>query len=530
MEYNVGMYLRLSRDDGKIGESNSIASQRNIIEKYCEQYKNFTIVNEYIDDGFTGTNFNRPGFNKLLEDIENKKINCVITKDLSRLGRDYLDAGNYIQKYFPQYGIRYIAVNDNYDSCKAGYDLMVVIKNLFNEQYSRDISKKVQSGMRARAEQGLFIGSHACYGYKKSKENKNKLVIDEEAAIVVKRIFNLYLQGYPKTTIAKILNNDNILCPTEYKRINNINYKNPNKLKTTSYWTNTSINAILRQENYTGTLVQCKKNTSRYTFNKKINEDDWIRVPNSHKPIIDTETFNKVQELLKLKTRKSNFNENIGIFAGLIRCGDCGRALIKSKEYRQYNGKKYNYISYRCRTYKQYGKDLCSSHRIGYNALVDVILNDINELIYKLNNIDKIIEKIAKNDKKIDEHKKRISIMEEDLKRLKIKKMKAYSDYTENLLTKDEYICFKNDIITKEQGLNKAIKYLNIEPKDRLHTLLSNEVIRKLYNKEKFTEEDLTREMVTELIKSIVVYENKETKEKTIEITYTFSNELELLN
>lgn len=530
MIYKVGMYLRLSKEDGKNKESNSISSQRGIIEKYCEQNKDLKIVKEYVDDGFSGTNFNRPGFKQLINDIEDKKINCVITKDLSRLGRDYLDVGGYIQKYFPRNEIRYISVNDNYDSNTTEYNLMVPIKNVFNEQYSIDISKKVKSGIRSKAERGFFIGSHACYGYRKDIDNKNKLVVDNEAAIIVKKIFNLYLQGYPKATIAKMLNKDKIPCPTEYKKLNNINYVNPNRLKTTAYWSNSSINSILRQENYTGTLVQCKKNTSKYTYNRKINKADWIRVPNTHEAIIDIETFNKTQDLLNLRTRKSNFNENIGIFAGLIKCGDCGRALIKSKECTKYNGKKYYYTSYRCRTYKQYSKESCSSHRIGHNTLVNTVLNDINDFIYKLNNIDSIIEKIAENDNRINENKRLINSIEEELRKLGGKKIKAYHDYSDELLTRKEYINFKNDIICKEENLKRSLEYLNIEPEDKLQTLLSNPIIKKLYDKEKLTELDLTREMVTELVKSIVVYENKETKEKTIEITYTFSNELVLLN
>lgn len=529
MIYKVGIYLRLSREDGDKAESNSITSQKNLINAYCSKHDNFVVYKEYVDDGYTGTNFQRPAFLALLKDIQQEKVNCIITKDLSRLGRDYLETGNYIEKYFPKYKVRYIAINDSYDSEKSGYSLMVPIKNLFNEQYSRDISKKVQSAMRTRAERGLFIGSHACYGYKKSSTNKNQLVIDEYASEVVKKIFNLYLQGYGKLSIAKILNKNHILCPTEYKKNCGENYCNPNRLKTTTYWTQSSVNAILRQENYTGNLVQGKKNTSKYTFEHKINKADWIRVPNTHEPIIDKETFDKVQELLSLRTRQSDIQETVGLFAGLIKCGDCGRALIRSKECTRYKDNKYYYISYRCRTYKQYSKEACTSHRIGENALISTILSDVNELIYKLNNIEKIIEKIAESDEKLIEKQKRIKDIQYELSKLSAKKTRAYNDYNEDLLTRDEYIQFRNDISIKEETLNKSLVYLINKPEDSLHTLLSNPIIKKLYNRTCLTENDLTREMIVQLVKSIIVFENKETKEKCVEITYTFSDEIELL-
>jgi DNA invertase Pin-like site-specific DNA recombinase len=529
MIYKVGIYLRLSKDDGYKAESNSIGSQRNLINDYCAKHNNFIIYREYVDDGCTGTNFNRPGFLELLNDIEQGNINCVITKDLSRLGRDYLEMGNYIEKYFPEHKIRYIAVNDAYDSINTDYSLIVPIKNLFNEQYSRDMSKKSQSAIRIRAARGLFIGSHACYGYKKSPTNKNQLIIDEYAAEIVKKIFNLYLQGYGKQSIAKILNKDNILCPTEYKKRNGENYRNPNKLKTTTYWTASSINAVLRQENYTGTLVQGKKNTSKYTFERRINKADWIRVPNTHEAIIDRETFDKVQELLSLRTRQNDMQNAVGLFAGLIKCGDCGRALIRSKECTKYKNNKYYYISYRCRTYKQYSKEACTSHRIGEKVLISTILNDMNELIYKLNNIDKIIEKVAESDNKVKEKQKSINDIKYELSRLSAKKSRAYNDYNEDLLTRDEYIKFKNDIINKEDTLNKKLACLSVEPEDRLHTLLSNPVIKKLYNRTALTENDLTREMIVELVKSITVFEDKQNATKHIEIVYTFSNEIELL-
>ncbi len=531
MIYNVGIYLRLSKDNGEKTESDSITNQRNIIKDFCLKYKNFNVCKEYIDDGYTGTNFNRPSFKDLIRDIENKEINCVITKDLSRLGRNYILSSYYIFNYFPSKGVRFISINDNYDSNDPEFNLIIPIKTIFNEQYSRDISKKVQSTILSKAREGLFIGSHACYGYKKSENNKNKLIIDEYAANIVKRIFNLFIQGKNKLAIAKILNEEKILCPTDYKIANGSKYENPRKLNSTCYWTANTISAILKQEIYTGTLVQGKRNASKFFYGtKRIKpETDWIKVENTHKAIIDKETFDKVQNLLSLNTRQNTFKENIGIFAGLIKCGDCGHSLIKSKECTKYKGNKYFYLSYRCRTYKYYGKSYCTSHRITHNVLVKAILNDLNLFIDKLNNIDKIIEKASEDKNKELENKTRIENIKKELRKLQKKKKRAYSDYNDDLLSKNEYLEFKNEIENKEIDLKNILEVLNIKPENKIHTLLENPIIKKLYNREKLTENELTRELIIEFVKSIIVYEDKETKEKNIEITYTFSNEIELL-
>ena len=257
--FNVAEYIRLSREDGDKAESDSIGNQRKLITDYLKDKDDFVLYDTYIDDGFTGTNFNRPSFKRMIADIEAGKVNCVIVKDLSRFGRDYIDTGKYLERYFPDNEVRFISITDNIDSMKQAYDMLLPIKNIFNEQYARDISKKVHASMKTKQRAGEFIGAFASYGYKKSPADKNKLVIDEYAAEIIRKIFKLYVAGNGKIRIASILNGEGILCPSEYKRLNGDNYRNSNRLNSTAYWTYSTVDHILKNEMYIGNMVQNKK-------------------------------------------------------------------------------------------------------------------------------------------------------------------------------------------------------------------------------------------------------------------------------
>ena len=233
----VAIYIRLSKEDGDKLESESVENQRKLIHHYLKGKEEFVVYDVYVDDGYTGTNFRRPNFERMIEDIEAGKVNCVIVKDLSRFGRDYIDTGKYLERYFPDKGVRFISISDNIDSMKQAYDMLLPIKNIFNEQYARDISGKVHASMTTKQKAGEFIGAFASYGYKKSPANKNKLVIDEYAAVVVRRIFDLYIKGNGKIRIAHILNEEGIVNPAEYKRLQGDNYQNSNRLdKTTVFY------------------------------------------------------------------------------------------------------------------------------------------------------------------------------------------------------------------------------------------------------------------------------------------------------
>ena len=372
--FNVAIYIRLSREDGDKEESDSVGNQRKLLTEYVAKKEDFIVYDTYIDDGYSGTNFNRPSFQRMITDIEDGKVNCVVVKDLSRFGRDYIDTGRYLERYFPELGVRFISVTDSIDSMKQAYDMLLPIKNIFNEQYARDISKKIQATVKSKQKAGEFIGAFTSYGYKKSPVNKNKLVIDDYAADVVRRIFSLYIQGYGKQRIAKLLNAEGILCPAEYKKVNGENYKNWNRLESTTYWSYSTINSILHREMYVGNMVQGTKHQRMRSKQKKMPKEDWIIVENTHEPIIDKETWEKAQSLLKKRTRELDLETNKNIFAGFVKCGDCGRSMAKNM-WRRADGSK-TYSLY-CGTYKRIGKEYCTPHTLPMAVLEDIVLGDL---------------------------------------------------------------------------------------------------------------------------------------------------------
>ncbi len=305
MQEKTALYLRLSKEDGDKEESNSIDSQRRLLLDYLSRRSNLELYEEYVDDGYSGTNYARPAFQRMLADAQAKKLTCILVKDLSRFGRNYLETGKYIQQVFPQLGIRFIAVNDQVDTKderQQGFDMMLPIRNIFNEGYSQDISRKVQSSFKVMQKAGAFCGAHTSYGYHKNPTNRHKLVIDPYAAAVVRDIYSWYLSGVGQRTIAAKLNEKGILCPSAYKQQNGENYHNSKRLDTTSYWTYTTIHRILQNEMYKGYMVQNKCVRKMRGKARQRPKEEWIIVPGTHEAIIDLEVWERVQELLKHRT------------------------------------------------------------------------------------------------------------------------------------------------------------------------------------------------------------------------------------
>lgn len=346
-------YLRLSREDGDKLESDSIRNQRSLINDFVKQHKEIQLVEEYIDDGYSGTNFDRPAFQRMLEDVKRKKINCIIVKDLSRLGRNYIETGRYLEKIFPFMGVRFIAITDHYDSATGSDDadqIIVPFKNLINDAYCRDISIKIRSQLDVKRKNGQFIGNFAAYGYLKDPEDKNHLIVDEYAADIVRLIFNLKIDGYSSQRIAAQLNEMGVLPPLEYKRSRGMNYNSGFRSGSDPKWAVTSINRILQNELYIGTMVQGKNRKINYKVKKSspIARENWIRVENTHEAIIPEESFQYVQSLLEIDTRIAPKRKSVYLFSGFVRCGDCGENMVKRSTTKK--GKKYCY--YHCSTYK----------------------------------------------------------------------------------------------------------------------------------------------------------------------------------
>lgn len=387
--YNVGAYIRLSRDES-YSDSDSIDNQIKLADYYCEN-NDLKIVEKYIDNGYSGTTFDRPGFQNLLRDIECGLINTVIVKDLSRLGRNYIQVGYYLHYYFPDKNVRFISINDDFDSLKHDNimeRLDVPLKNMMYDHMAYETSVKVKKSLRINKENGNFVGSSVIYGYRKNPEDIHKLIVDDEASDVVREIFNMFLLVMTKSEIAEELNKREVMTPALYKKTHNLGYTKPKK---DNKWNYEMIDRILRDENYTGTLVQGKRRNENYISHKEVNnpEEDWIKFENHHAELVSKEVFDKVQEMLKVQRRSTNKND---LLSGYLFCADCNgpMALIK--------GKKNSY--YYCRN--SLNKKICTKHRIRQNDLYNKIIELLNlkklddEIIGELNRdlITKYIDKI----------------------------------------------------------------------------------------------------------------------------------------
>ena len=375
--FRAAIYCRLSKDDDLDGESASIANQRDMLEHYCEK-QGWEVVEVYQDDGYTGLNMERPDLKRMIKAIERRQVNLVITKDLSRLGRNYLQTGYLIEDFFPRNGVRYIAMNDGIDTLRENNDI-APFKNILNEMYSKDISKKVHSSYLLKAQKGEFTGCVAPFGYRKDPEDKNHLLVDEETAPIVRQIFRWALEGHGPNFIRRRLEEQKVPCPTWWNRergIRNVRTKweKQDPINGRYMWDFSVIKDILMNPVYAGAIASQKKD---YRFKiGTIGEkkpQDWIVVEQRHEPLIDCKSFAIVQDKLKSRQRPRQ-NGETSLFAGLIKCGECGKSLTIRTTHA-----KHPQQIYACKTYGAFGKTHCSQHRVEYDTLYRLVLNKIRE-------------------------------------------------------------------------------------------------------------------------------------------------------
>ena len=526
--WKTALYIRLSQEDEECGkskqESNSITSQKTLLNEYINEHEDLTIYNTYVDDGFTGTDFNRPAFQNLLEDMKNKKINCVIVKDLSRLGRNYIEVGNYIEQVFPLFNIRFIAINDGIDSFKNKESLntiLVPFKNLINDEYARDTSIKIRTSLNGKKKNGEFVGAFSAYGYMKDPKDKHKLIIDEEAANIVRKIFDLNVNyGLGKVAICHKLNDLGILNPTGHKKLElGQNYNNYGIKEDNYLWTPSTIRNILSNEIYCGNTVQGKRRAKSYKIHKveKVPKEEWIKVKNTHEPNIDKNTFEKAQKLSKIDTKASQKTKTLSIWAGLIKCADCKMAMNKKTSTNK-SGNTYEY--YICSTYKKKSNKLCTKHTIKIENLENAVLSAINYHISLITNIEEIINKVNKITYKNENNgiEKNISYKQNEIVRLSNFKMSLYEDLKNEIITKEEYIEYKKKYEKNIEELKEHIQNLeNEKQKYEIQKNDKNEWLENFKNQRKIT--ILTRNILLELINSIYVHENGD-----ITIKFNFEN------
>ncbi|MFT9078540.1 recombinase family protein [Ethanoligenens sp.] len=530
----VGIYVRLSKDDERAGESVSIKNQKLMLTHYAEQQGWFD-YSIYCDDGYSGTSFQRPGVERLIEDAKDGKINLILVKDLSRFGRNYIQVGQFTDYVFPMIGCRFIAVNDGVDTLHNDNDMMP-FRNLFNEFQSKDTSKKIKAVKRACATAGRYIGAYAPYGYLKSSEDKHHLVIDEEVAPVVRRIFSLRCEGLGYRAIASVLNRDHILPPREhyYRLLQKINPFYSNHL-----WNEVTIKTLIRNEVYLGNTVQMKTGTASYKNHKQIKktEDNWIRVDGTHEPIIDRATWDLCVEIDRKRFKpRTHKNGEISLFGGLVRCADCGFAMRYCEEnHVRKNGSKVKYVSYVCGNYASSGKSACSAHIIYLKPLSELVLDDIRrQASGVLQDEDKVRQELLRQKSKQSEQQlaadhKALKTTGKRLKELDRLISSLYEDKVRGAIP--ESVCVGLMQKYEAERKEKTAQAHGLEEKIAASAQNEREVDSFLAAIKKYVAvEQLDREMLLELINYIEVGERfikGNQKYRKITIHYNFVGKIE---
>lgn len=513
--WQAALYLRLSREDGDKEESDSVVNQKELLNQFISLEPDVVVYDVYVDDGWSGTNFDRPDFIRMMVDIKAGKVNCVIVKDLSRFGRNYIDVGQYIEKIFPLLDIRFISVTDNLDSVKSPHTMntiMVPFKNLINDEYCRDISNKVRSSLDMKRKQGKHIGSFACYGYKKDPEDHNHLVIDEEAAEVVRDIYRWYISGMSILSISQKLNAMGVPNPSSYKKMQGLKYKNRYENIGMGKWPDSSVRRILSNQMYIGNLVQGTLKIKSYKVQvaQRQDKEDWIIVENTHEPIISKEDFETVQDLLLRNTRKAPERTTVHLFSGYVTCGDCGRSMARKENRHAYG----DYTYYVCKTHTKIDKTACSRHTTRADKLENIVLSSIQTQVALAVDMDDAIRSISTNANASKESLRLEKLLEkakDEVKEVESMTLDLYPDWKSGVISKEEYLELKKRFEDQKKNSMKKIRDLQDKIDDiekgqsGSNQFIDNFIMYKNIDK-------LTREVVVALIEMIYIYENNKIK------------------
>ncbi|WP_202709246.1 recombinase family protein [Sporosalibacterium faouarense] len=518
----VAIYCRLSDEDrnkaNDFDESESIQNQKTLLTKYALE-KGWAIYKIYSDDDYSGLDRDRPEFNEMINDARNNKFNIILCKHLSRFSRDMELIEKYLHKEFQEWKVRFVSVTDNVDTLDKGNKKSRQISGLVNEWYCEDISEAIKASFKVKREEGAFIGSFAPYGYKKDPNNKNKLIVDDEAANIIKMIYNWYIDGYGTQHISHMLNEQKIPNPTRYKKEQGLDFKNSSQTDGYGLWNKTTIRRILRNKVYIGYMIQGKRKKVSFKSKKVIAtpKDEWMLIENTHEPIIDERTFKLVQEKIKKRTRSTGKGKT-HIFANKVRCMDCGSILNKVR-----SGKAYEYL--RCKLYaRDPRKNLCTSHSIRLDKLEDIVLEKVrshiknvsdDNLVYRLKQEDEIAQLAKRKKKEISRLAKRIKEKEEIIKNLYIDKYKGHINQEQFNELNNGFIKDKEQLQERQNLLKEEVQSL----KESLSTIDKwYETVKKYKSFDK-----LSSTMVNELIDHIEVGEkDKNRKKQKVKIVWNF--------
>ena len=521
----AAIYKRLSRDDGGDAESNSIVTQGQMLRRYAKE-QGFLVYDEYTDDGISGTTFERKDFKRMIRDIEDGKVGIVLCKDLSRLGRNNALVAYYTEIFFPDNDVRFIAVSDAIDTFKGENEIMP-FKSVVNEYYARDISRKVRSAYRTKALNGEFTAAYAPYGYKKDPANEHQLIVDENVAGTVQRIFQMAADGLSPYKIGRQLSSEKILTPRAYVAEQYGKYKNCFHPKYPTDWNHGTIVTILQNREYLGHFVGNKSTTKSFKNRKLVRnpEEEWIEIPNTHQPIVEQYVFDMAQKVAKVKKRENTAGHD-NIFAGLLKCSDCGRALgyVKGKT-EGHEG------AYNCNLYRQKATRYCTAHYITHKSLYQLVLDDIkrNAQIAKQyeDELSEYAQKLASGNadykykrvqKELDQHKQRSDELDTIIKKL-------FEQNAFGVISDERFLSMSADYEREQKDLTARIAELKTQLEKR--DAESSNTTKFLHAVRKYSNiTELTASILNDLIDSIVVYNaegrSRKNRVQRVEINYKF--------
>lgn len=512
LTWKAALYIRLSKDDGDKQESNSVTYQREILKEHLKLHPDIEIHDIYIDDGWSGTNFDRPDFLRMMEDIYAGKVNCVVVKDLSRFCRNASEGGQYLDNIFVRLRVRFIAINNGIDTASNNMNavtqcISVGVTNVINESVAATTSVNVRGTLNVNRQQGKFIGSFATYGYIKDPNDHHKLIIDEEVAPIVRMIYEKYIGGKSIIGIAKELNEMGIPNPSTYKKLKGFNYKHPVGASNDGLWPDSSVRNILRNKMYLGHMVQGRNTTVSYKIkqSRAIPKDEWIIVENTHEALIDQETFDRAQALFNRHTRATPETKNVHLFAGLIRCSDCRRIMNKKTNHHPYGTYRY----FRCSTTRKMQKTACTNHTIRIDKLEQAVLVFLQTTIKTALEFNELLQIInsSSNRKKESTHLQK-TLKTQQAERDKCMRAMAdlYPDWKSGILTQEEYLVIKTSMKDKIDALDLMIANLQKSAEEYKSGVTGdNDFIAHFIKYQNI--DKLTRPMLVELVDEILVHE-----------------------
>lgn len=518
--YRTAIYTRLSRDDGDKAESDSIVSQKALCEDYIQNHAGLRLVKIYADDGWSGVDLDRPDFRLLEQDIRDGKIDCIVCKDLSRFSRNYIEAGRYLERIFPQLGVRFIAINDGYDSAagnRQSDSIIIPFKNLINDTYCKDISVKIRSSLEVKRRRGEYVGAFAPFGYAKAPDDKRRLVVDDYAGEIVRTIFGLYKEGVSIGAIADRLNETGVPSPMEYRLSQGSRYQSLFKTHDRALWSYPAIHRILTNEVYLGVLVQGKTGTPNYKVKKLRPKEgsEWVRVEDSHEPLITHADFVAVKTMLERDRRALSDKGSTGLFSGFLFCGDCGQSMVR----KTVPAKNRKYIYYICSSYK---RGECSQHSISEKELERIVLHALQDQIGLALDLDRTlayIDRLPSASRKICGFDAQIAYMEEEIEKAKRLFLRLYEDLADGIISKNEYREFREHYRESIRQKQETLGRLQRERRDAAGSGVTERGWVSLFREHENLER-LDRRALMALVDKIIIHKNH-----VVEVCFKYRDE-----